>query len=61
MSKNESILDAIRWLPDDVAYDDVIQEIRILQRIEEGEKAADEGRTRRHEEVRELIRTWASG
>lgn len=61
MSTKESILDAIRRLPDDVAFDDVVEEIRILQRIQEGEQAADEGKTRRHEEVRELVRSWALG
>ena len=61
MSRKESILDAIQRLPDDVDFDSAIEEIRILQRIETGEKAADEGRVRNHEEVRELIRSWASG
>lgn len=61
MSTKESILEVIQRLPEDVAFDDVIQEIRILQRIEEGERAAEEGRVRRHNEVRELIRSWASG
>lgn len=58
MSQKESIIDAIRKLPDDADFDDAIEEIRILQRIEEGEKAADEGRVRSHEEVRGLIRSW---
>ena len=59
MSQKESILEAIRRLPDDTSFDEVIEEIRILQRIEEGEKAADEGRVRAHEDVRALIRSWA--
>ena len=58
MSQKESIIDAIRKLPDDADFNDAIEEIRILQRIEEGEKAADEGRVRSHEEVRTLIRSW---
>ena len=61
MSRKESILDAIHQLPDDVDFGAAIEEIRILQRIEAGEKAADEGKVRSHEEVRELIRSWTSG
>ena len=60
MSKKESILEAIRQLPEDADYSDAIQEIRIAQRIEEGERAADEGRVLRHEELRDLIRSWTS-
>jgi predicted transcriptional regulator len=58
MSQKESILDAIRKLPENAGFDEAIDEIRILQRIEEGEKAADEGRVRSHDEVRALIRSW---
>jgi len=61
MSRKESILDAIQRLPDDVEFVAAIEEIRILQQIEAAEKAADEGRVRNHEEVRDLIRSWTSG
>jgi predicted transcriptional regulator len=61
MSRKESILDVIHRLPEDVAFDEAVEEIRILQRIEEGERASDEGRVRPHEQVRELIRSWISG
>jgi hypothetical protein len=59
MSRKESIFDAIQRLPDDVDFRSPIEEIRILERIEAAEKAADEGRVRSHEEVRELIRCGA--
>lgn len=59
MSKKELILDAIRQLPEDADYATAIEEIRIAQRIEEGERAADEGRVRRQEELRKLIRSWS--
>jgi hypothetical protein len=59
MSEKDSILEAIRRLPDDTSFDEAIEEIKILQRIEEGEKAGDEGRVRPHEDLRALIRSWA--
>jgi hypothetical protein len=60
MSKKETIMEVIRQLPDSADFADAIREIRIVQRTEEGERAADEGRVRRHEDVRELIRLWTS-
>lgn len=60
MSKKEAILEVIRQLPEDTDYAAAIEEIRIAQRIEEGERAADQGRVRRHEDLRELIRSWTS-
>ena len=59
MSQKESVLEAIRRLPEDSNFEDAIEEIRILKRIEEGERAADEGRVRPHSDVRGLIRAWA--
>lgn len=59
MSQKDEVLAAIRQLPDDMEFRDAIEEIRVLARIREGERAADEGRVRPHEDVRALIRTWA--
>jgi hypothetical protein len=59
MSHKESVLDAIRRLPEDIRFKDAIEEIRILQRIELGEKGADEGRVIPHEDVRAMIRSSA--
>ena len=60
VSLKQSILDAIRRLPDNATFDDAINAIEVLQRIEEGERAADEGRVRSHQDVRELIQSWVS-
>lgn len=60
MSKKEQIVNTIRGLPEDADFSDAIEEIRNIQRIEEGVKAANEGRVRRHEDVRQLVRSWGS-
>lgn len=60
MSKKEQIMDAVGQLPEDAGFSDAIEEIRIMQRIEEGERAVADGRVRRHEDVRQLVRSWAS-
>ncbi len=39
-------------LPDEVSWDDVMYEIYVRKKIEEGIQAADEGRLSSHEEVK---------
>ena len=39
-------------LPDTASWDDLMYEVYVRQKIEEGIKAADEGRVLTHEEVR---------
>jgi predicted transcriptional regulator len=42
----------VRELPDDATWDDLMYRIYVRQKIEEGLKAAEEGRVLSHEEVR---------
>ena len=46
----------IRELPESASWDDLMYEIYVRQRIEEGLKAAEEGRLLSHEEVRRRFR-----
>jgi len=48
----EELSRLIDRLPDEVTWDDVMYEIYVRQKIEEGLKAADEGRLISHEEVK---------
>ncbi len=43
----------VEELPDEATWDDLMYEIYVLQKIEEGLRAADEGRVLSHEEVRQ--------
>jgi len=61
MRRKDMMIDAIRQLPDDADFSNAIEEIRIIQRIEDSERAADEGRVRAQEDVRGLIRSWTTG
>lgn len=42
----------VRELPEQATWDDLMYEIYVRQKIEEGIKAADEGRVLPHEEVK---------
>jgi len=45
----------IARLPEEVSWDEIMYKIYAKRKIEEGLKAADEGRTVSHEEVKELF------
>jgi predicted transcriptional regulator len=53
-------IQAIRKLPDDASLAQIAEEIAIVQAIEEGIKAADEGRLVSHEEVKRQVKQWLS-
>lgn len=58
MSQKDSVLEAIRRLPDDIDFEDAIEEIRILKQLDEAELDIQQGRVTPHADVRKLIRTW---
>jgi predicted transcriptional regulator len=45
----------ISGLPEEASWDEILYKIYVKQKIEEGLKAADEGRTVSHEEVKQLF------
>ena len=45
----------IARLPEEVSWDEIMYKIYVKRKIEEGMKAADEGRTVSHEEVKKLF------
>jgi len=54
-AKDEAIK-MIARLPEEVSWDEIMYKIYVKRKIEEGLKAADEGRTVSHEKVKELFR-----
>jgi predicted transcriptional regulator len=51
----EEAIKTISRLPDEASWDEIMYKIYVKRKIEEGLKAADEGRTVSHEEVKELF------
>jgi predicted transcriptional regulator len=54
-AKDEAI-NAISRLSDEASWDEIMYKIYVKRKIEEGLRAADEGRTIPHEEVKELFK-----
>lgn len=54
-AKDEAIK-AISHLPEEASWDEIMYKIYVKRKVEEGLKAANEGRTVPHEEVKELFK-----
>jgi len=51
----EEAIRLISRLPEEVTWDDIMYRLYVKRKIEEGIKAAEEGRAITHEEVKELF------
>ena len=51
----EEAIQLISRLPEEVTWEDIMYRLYVKRKIEEGIKAAEEGRTTSHEEVKELF------
>ncbi len=54
-SAKEAARRIIEQLPEQATWDDIMYELYVKQKIEEGLKAAEEGRTISHEEVKRRL------
>lgn len=54
----EAVLEAVRQLPDDAGFEDVLDQIETLAAIHRGEADADAGRVVPHDEVKRRIALW---
>ena len=51
----EEAIQLISRLPEEVTWEDIMYRLYVKRKIEEGIKAAEEGRTVSHEKVKELF------
>ena len=49
---------AIQTLSDDSSYDDIMERIYFMQKVEAGLRDIEEGRVVSHEEVKERLSKW---
>lgn len=54
----EAALSLISRLDDHASYDDIMYEMYVLQKIEQGEKDIAEGKTFTHEEAQKRLGKW---
>lgn len=58
MTSKKAILDLIRRMPDDVTVPDVIAELQVREKIEEGLRQLDAGEGIPHEEAQQRLARW---
>jgi predicted transcriptional regulator len=49
---------AIQILPDDSSYEDIMERLYFMQKVETGLKDVEEGRVVSHEEVKKRLSKW---
>lgn len=52
----DEAIKAISHLPEGASWDEIMYKLYVKRKVEEGLRAADEGRTVPHEEVKELFK-----
>ena len=60
MTTKESVLQAIRELPDDASLEEILDAVLVRLKVERGRRQIHEGRGIAHEEVRERLAKWLS-
>lgn len=58
MSGKEQVMEDVAKMPEDSTYDDVVENLRLLAAIKDGQKQIDRGQTVPHEKVEAEWRTW---
>ena len=58
MSNKDMVLDAIRSLPDDATWEEIVEHLHILASIREGQEDIEAGRFISHEEMKKLVASW---
>lgn len=57
-STKEAVIEMIRRLPDDVSVADIIEELYVRQKVDEGLRQLDAGEGIPHEEVKRRLDRW---
>ena len=60
MTDKQAVIDALHRLPENASLDEITEELRIMAAIRRGRADVTAGRTKTHQEVEELVESWAS-
>lgn len=60
MSVKESVLNAVREMPEEVSFDELLEQLEILADLRRADAEIDAGDFVTHEEVKQEIATWFS-
>ena len=60
MTDKQAVIDALNRLPEAVSLEEITEELHIMASIRSGRADIAAGRTRSHEEVGQLVDSWAT-
>jgi hypothetical protein len=58
MSLKEAVIEMIRRMPEDATVPDIIAELYVRQKIDQGERQLDAGQGIDHDEVKKRLARW---
>ncbi len=56
--KREKALEAVKDLPQEFELEDLIEKLVFMEKVEEGLKQLDQGKTVDHSTVKEMVKKW---
>jgi len=59
MTSKQKVLKAVQDLPDNASFEDAMERLYFLAKVEKGLEQADSGQTISHSEVKEKMRKWS--
>ena len=58
MTTKQKVLQAVQSLPHDASFEDAMERLLFLAKIEKGLQQADAGQTMAHKEVKQKMKKW---
>lgn len=58
MTTKQKVLQAVKTLPEDASYEDAMERLLFLAKVEKGLQQADAGQTIPHEKMKKKMRKW---
>jgi len=60
MTDKEAVLDALSRMPENASLEEITEELKIMAGVRRGLADIEAGRTKTHEEVKEMVESWAT-
>ncbi len=58
MTTKQKVVQAVQGLPEDASYEDAMERLLFLAKVEKGLQQADVGQTVPHEKVKQKMKRW---
>lgn len=58
MTTKQKVVQAVQNLPDDASYEDAMERLLFLAKVERGLQQADAGQTIAHQKVKQKMKKW---